>query len=65
MKKLDKPYSGPNAIYPEFYRDSRHAFGSRFQADVDDKKIAWAEWAFCLIGIACGIASIILMAGQA
>lgn len=62
MKKLDKPYAGPNAIFPQYYRDSRHPFGSRFQ--IDGKKTTWADWAFCLIGIVCGVVSIIYMAAQ-
>jgi uncharacterized integral membrane protein len=62
MEKLDKPYRGPNGIFPQSYRDSRHAYGNRFSVE---KKSAWVEWTFCVVGIICGILSVIFMAGQA
>jgi hypothetical protein len=60
MEKLDKPYRGPNGIFPQCYRDSRHPFGNRFEVE---KESSWADWIFCISGIACGILSLLFMAG--
>lgn len=45
--------------FTEFYRDSRQAFGVRFQVE----KRTY-EWLWCAAGIFCGVVSVVFMLGQ-
>jgi hypothetical protein len=63
MEKLDKPYRGPNGIFPQCYRDSRHVYGNRFAVEKEGGWGLSAEWIFCIAGTTCGILSLLFMAG--
>lgn len=61
MTKLDKPYRGPDGIFPQSYRDSRQAFkGSRFEVPKKHRDYLWTLGAILLgcVFIALWVASL-------